>query len=199
MQNSLSLKDAIFFLVSLAIACAVVVFILNDYTKTRAAEIQEQTLSAKQMNPAKNFRSLDSYIIYSPPEGWSKQDQVDHESGNNTWLALTSPDFDSPDSLIINSGIKIFITRSYDLKAQDSLTDRLNAQYPTYDYNIRPIKIGGENAMTMHEDYQGHNRFIYIANGSHLWQISIASKNLDSEQEYDLEINSFLDSIRFKD
>lgn len=198
MQNSLSLKDAIFFLVSLAIACAVAVFILNDYTKTRAAEIQEQTLSAKQINPAKNFKSLDSYIIYNPPEGWSKQDRVDHESGNNTWLALTSPDFDSPDSLIINSGIKIFITRSYDLKAQNNLTDRLNAQYPTYDYNIRPIKIGGENAMTMHEDYEGHHRFICVVNGNYLWQINISSKSLEEEQKYDLEINNFLDSIKFK-
>jgi len=162
-------------------------------------EAQEQAVLEKRSDPSKDFKSLDNYITYSLPEGWRKEDQVDQESGNNTFTILTSDDYESPETFIINSGVRITISRNYDPKAEETLNSKINAQYEFYDYNIRSITIGGKNAMTMHEDYEGHNRFIYIASGLHLWQISIASKDLDSEQKYDLEINNFLDSIQFKD
>ena len=64
MKNSPSLRDVVFLLVGLAIACTVLVFILSDYTKTRAMEAQEQAVLEKRSDPSKDFKSLDNYITY---------------------------------------------------------------------------------------------------------------------------------------
>ena len=199
MKISSSLKDSLFLLASIVVALVVFISIFNDSSKTRAAtEAAEVKDMVESVDPAKDLESLDNYITYSLPEGWNKQDQVDEELGNNTLISLTSPDFDSPETFVVNSGVRIIIDRTYDPAAEETLNTKLNAQYEFYDYNILPMEVGGKNSMTMHEDYEGHNRFIYIADGDHLWQISITSKSLEDEENYQGTIDNFLNSIQFK-
>lgn len=192
-------KDVLFFLASILVASVVFVNIINDFSKTSRASEEKLITDDKVIDPSKDFQSLDNYISYFLPEGWKKEDQVDWEFGLNTLLALTSPDYNSPEPFVVESGVRIIIDRSYDPKPEETLNNKLNAPYEFYDYNIRQIKVSGKNAMTMHEDYKGHNRFIYAADGAYLWQISITSKSLEDEQKYQAEIDSFLNSIKFKD
>ena len=149
-------------------------------------------------DPRKEFKSLETYISYNLPSGWQKKDYVDQEFGNTAYITLTSPDYESPETFIINSGVRISITRTYDTQSEETLSRKLGDKYEIYNYNVMPLKIDGKNAMTMHEDYEGHNRFIYIANGNHLWQISIASKSLEDEAKYEEFIKHFLSSVKFK-
>lgn len=192
-------KDALFLIASILVASVVFVNIVNDFSKTSSAFEEKLKTDDKIIDPSKDFQSLGNYISYLLPEGWKKEDQIDWEFGGNTLLALTSPDYNSPEPFVVNSGVRIIIDRSYDPKSEELLNTKLNAHYEVYDYNIRQIKVAGKNAMTMHEDYKGHNRFIYIAEGNYLWQISITSKSLEDEQKYQAEVDSFLNSITFKD
>lgn len=157
-----------------------------------------EPISTTEPEPKKEFSSLDNYIEYAIPKNWHKEDHVDTEYGNYSYLYLISPDFDSPETFLIKNGIRVSISRGYTANAEQSLSNRLNAEYESYDYDIAPLKINGKNAMTMHEDYEGHNRFIYIADKDYLWQISLSSKSLEDEAKYKTEIDNFLSSIKFK-
>lgn len=164
--------------------------------RTRGSEIVKTTPTP---DPRKEFKSLDNFITYTFPPAWQKEDYVDEQFGQAAYISLKSPDYNSPETFIINSGIGITISRTYDPAAEETLRNKLNAQYQSYVYNVLPIKIAGKNSMTMHQDYEGHHRLIYISNGSHLWQITIASKSLEDESRYQGDIENFLNSIRFKD
>lgn len=199
MKNLSLYKDQLFLLFSIVVVIAVFFNITNDALKTRASAANNLASEEnKPKDPMRNFESLDNFISYSVPKSWQKTDQVDKELGNNTLIALSSPNFESPETFIINKGIRITINRSYDPSAEDTVRKKLNSEYQFYDYNVRAMTIDGKNAMTMHEDYEGHNRFVFIASDNYLWQIGISSKNLDEEQKYESEINTFLNSIKFK-
>lgn len=199
MKNLHALKELIFLLFSIVVCAAVFFNITADVLKSKALGSENKQTLETNKDPLKEYKSLDNYIIYFVPAGWKKTDQVDREFGKNTLIALTSPDFDSPENMTINSGIRVIINRSYDPGSEETLKNKLNARYQFYDYNIRVLTFDNKNAMTMHEDYKGHNRFIYVANGDYLWQIAISSKSLQDEQKYEGEINSVLSSVKFKD
>lgn len=198
MKNPIT-KDLLFLLASILVASVVFVNIFIDFSKTGSAFGKEGKTSEKADDPSKDFRSLDNHISYFLPDGWKKEDQIDREFGKNTLLALTSPDYNSPEPFVVESGVRVIVDRSYDPESEETLNNKLNAQYQFYDYNIRALTLGDKSALTMHEDYKGHNRFIYIADDDYLWQISITSKSLEDEQKYEAEIDSFLNSIKFKD
>jgi hypothetical protein len=189
-------RDQLFLLFSIIVVIAVLFNITNDAFKTNALANNSNPPKIIQ-DPQKDFKSLDNYLSYSIPAQWQKTDQVDQEFGMNTLIALSSPDFESSSSGVIDKGVRVTINRSYDPRPEETVKNKLNTQYPFYDYNIRGLVVDGKNAMTMHEDYNGHNRFIFIASGEHLWQIGISSKNLEEEQRYEAEINSFLNSVKF--
>lgn len=150
-------------------------------------------------DPSLDFVSLDNTISFTLPPSWQKADHLD-PAGLNTYIKLTSPDFNSPEPGIIDSGVGIIIGRVYNLSAADSLKTKLNASYGLDTYNVMPIQIGDQNAMTMHkEEVKINTRMIYIATQTHLWDITITSKSLEDAQKYQGEIDAFLSSIKFKD
>jgi hypothetical protein len=198
MKNLLKYRDIIFLLFSATVFSLVLFNVTTDFLKTKAAASSDSNPWEVKEDPSKDFKSLDNYISYISPIAWKKVDQVDEEFGENTLIALTSPDFESTQSGIISKGIRITINRSYHMQPEETIKSKLNYQYPIYDYNIRPTTLDSKDAMTMHEDYQGHNRFIFAANGNYLWQIAISSKSLEDEQKYEVEIANFLASVKFK-
>lgn len=147
-------------------------------------------------DPSKDLISLDSNLSYTLPALWQKSDHID-PSGKDTYIKLTSPDFNSPEASQVQNGIGIIVDRAYDLKSEDSLKSKLDAVYDFDTYNITSIKINDKNAMTMHQDKNGHLRLIYVATPTHLWEITITSKSLEDEQKYQGDINQFLNSIKF--
>lgn len=187
-------------LITLSLILALVLWInLSDPLAINAQKSKQSKNDQSKFDPAKDFQSLDNHINYLIPEGWGKIDQVDKQFGKSTNIALTSPDFVASNSSVVKSGTKIWISRSYDLKVEETLNNKLNTKYPIYNYNVMAFKVGGRNAMTIYEDLNEHNRFVYIAQGNHLWQITVSSKSLEDEQKYQTIIDAFLDSIRFKD
>lgn len=196
MKNLSNYRDLLFLLFSIAVFLFVLFNITSDFLKTKAATEENANLIVE--DPSKDFKSLNNYISYSVPADWKKIDQVDTGSGSNTLIALTSPDFESSASGAVRAGVRITINRSYELKPEETLKSKLNSSYQFYDYNIRALTLDNKSAMTMHEDYNGHFRFVFVANGDHLWQIAITAKSLEDEQKYEKEINSFLASVKFK-
>lgn len=147
-------------------------------------------------DPAKDLNSLDNSLSYTLPALWKKSDHID-PAGDDTYIKITSPDFNSPEASQVQNGVGLIIDRTYDLKAEVSLKAKLDTVYDFDTYNITPIKLNGKNGMTMHQDKNGHHRLIYIATQTHLWEITITSKSLEDEQKYQGDINTFLNSIKF--
>lgn len=147
-------------------------------------------------DPAKDRNSLDNYISYTLPPIWRKTDYIDTVSGIDTISKIVSPDFNAPETGV-ETGVGIIIDRAYDLNSEDSLKTKLNTVYGFDTYNVMPIKINDKNAMTMHQDKNGHHRYIYIATEKHLWEITITSKSLEEEQKYQGQIDLILNSIKF--
>mgnify|MGYP000137023982 CR=1 FL=1 len=193
-------KEITLLLTGLLLAFTALFLNINNPSWARTLESEKTVLvEQKPVDPAKDFESLDNYLTYSIPMAWIKTGNIDKELGNNTHLKLTSPDFISHEPAIIESGVGIVIDRLYDPKSEESLTVKLNKVYEFDTYNVMPTKIDNKNAMTMHKDSDsGHMRFIYIASGTHLWQLTISSKSLEDEQKYQGEIENFLTSIKFK-
>lgn len=199
MQN-LDTKNKTLVLIILGTILAGVVWVnISDPLKTNAQNPKEPKIDEKFLDPTKDFKSLSNYITYETPQNWTANDQVDEEFGDKTNLSLSSPDFEASQSGAVKTGIKIWISRSYDTNPENTIANKLKATYPVYDYNILSTKIAGKPAMTLHEDLQGHNRFIYVAGLNHLWTITISSNSLEEEQKYESEIATFLNSIQFKD
>ena len=199
MQNILTLRKEFILLITglLLVVLAVNGNFIQTKVSTRGSEAIE-TKPTPTPDPRREFKSLESFISYTVPPAWQKEDYVDEQFGQTAYITLKSPDYNSPETYIINSGLGITISRSYDLNAEETLKNKLNSQYESYVYNILPAKVAGKNAMTMHEDYEGHNRFVYIATEKHLWQITFSSKSLEDESRYQGDIENFLSSIRFK-
>lgn len=199
MKNLSNFKKEITLLV-IGLACVILAIFANfnpAWTQKLTSEAATATPTPTP-DPSKDLISLDNFLTYQPPEAWQKTDYIDIQTGKSTFIKLTSPDFDSPQPSIIENGVGIIIDRSYDINSEETLKNKLNTNYGFDTYNVTPLNIAGKNAMTMHKDADGHHRFIYIANGNHLWEISIASKSLEDEAKYQGHIETFLASIQFK-
>ena len=200
MQNILTLKKEFILLITgllLVILAMNASYISRRVLSSKGSELSAQAIATPTPDPSKDFNSLDSSVAFTLPPSWKKVDHIDSAAGTNTYIKLTSPDFQAPDPVNLQSGVGIVINRVYDLKAQDTLNNKLNAQYNFDTYNVTPLEIGGQNAMTMHKDNSGHFRIIYVATHTHLWEITITSKSLEDEQRYQSDINTFLTSIKF--
>lgn len=199
MQNILSLKKEFVLLITglllviLAMNAAYVQTIVSS-KPTNAVEI----IPTPTPDPSLDLVSLDNALSFTLPASWQKADHLD-PSGLNTYIKLTSPEFNSPEPGVIDSGVGIIIGRVYNLNAADSLKTKLNASYDLDTYNVMPIQIGDQNAMTMHKEGLNINaRIIYVATQNHLWDITITSKSLEDEARHQSQIDFFLDSINFK-
>lgn len=165
-----------------------------SFLQTRGSELAQVTPTPTP-DPAKDRNSLDNYISYTLPPMWRKTDYIDTASGIDTITKIVSPDFNALETGV-ESGVGIIIDRTYDLNAEDSLKAKLNTVYGFDTYNVMPIKINDKNAMTMHQDKNGHHRYIYISTGKHLWEITITSKSLEDEQKYQGQIDIILNSLK---
>lgn len=200
MQNILTLKKEFILLITgllLVILAMNASYISRGILFSKNSNLNSQATASPTPDPSKDFTSLDSKISFSLPPSWTKVDHIDSTAGTNTYIKLTTPDFQAPDPVNLQSGLGIVINRIYDLKAEDSLNNKLNAQYSFDTYNVTSLKIGDKNAITMHKDNSGHYRIIYVATPTHLWDITITSKSLEDEQRYQADINTFLNSIKF--
>lgn len=197
MQNILTLKKEFILLITglLLVVLAMNGNFIHNLVSTRNSQAIE-VKPTPAPDPSKDLSALGD-ITYVLPAGWQKVDHVD-PSGLNTYIKITSPDFNSPQPGLIDSGIGIVIGRVYDLNAEESVKAKLNASYDFDTYNVIPLKINNKNAVSMHKD--GINidgRFIFVATNSHLWDITITSKNSEDAQRYQGDIDTFLDSINF--
>lgn len=198
MQNILGLKKEFLLLIT-GLILVIIALNGNVLSKTVLSRStgQLETVPSPTPDPAKDLTSLYTKLTFTLPQNWQKTDHTDLAAGQNTYIKITTPDFQAPDPANVQSGIGIVVNRTYDLKAEESLKTKLNAQYDFDTYNVMPLRIGDKNAMTMHKDNSGHYRIIYVATQTHLWDITITSKSLEDEQRYQSDINTFLDSIKF--
>lgn len=199
MQNILSLKKEFILLIT---GLLLVILAMNgNYVQTMVSTRSSNAIAIKPTptpDPSLDKASLDSAISFTLPASWKKADQID-PSGINTYLKLTSSDFQSSTPGVIDSGVGVVIGRVYDLKAGESVRSKLSASYGLDTYNVMPLSIAGQNGMTMHKDGANINaRIIYVATQTHLWDITITSKSLEDAQKYQGEIDAFLNSIKFK-
>lgn len=198
MQNILSLKKEFILLIT---GLLLVILALNgSVIQTIIAKRSSESIETKPTptpDPSKDLASLDDSIKYTLPASWQKVDHLD-PAGLNTYIKITSPDFNSPEPGLVSSGVGIVIGRNYDLNAGEAVKSKLNASYDLDIYNVTPLQVSNQNAISMQKDGANVNaRIIYVATKTHLWDITITSKSLEDQSRYQGEINSFLSSINF--
>lgn len=134
----------------------------------------------------------DENLSYEVPQGWKKT--VNEYGG----IKLTSPEYqlDKNEMYVVN-GLSIHIT-GVSADDPEGYIDRIFSDPLPYDINKKNFTIAGKKAMSFNEDYEGHRLFIYIAVKNIVWVITVQSKDMPSEISYQNVIDSFINSLKFK-
>ena len=134
----------------------------------------------------KEDQSIDEYISYGIPPGWKKEG-MDFTKR----IYINSPSFSRGDLDGNNgSGVGIIITRR--------LTFGNTLEEFKKGLDIKNLIIGNLNAQSFHNDLQGHKLFYNVIQNRYLWTFEIQSPSLSEENNHQSEIDSFINSIRFK-
>lgn len=154
------------------------------------------------VSPTPTEPKIDDLISYQIPKNWIKK--VIYEADNNgneiNRITLSSPNFEEGKSFNVKAGASISINRTKNenpLRVLDSIIKEDSANL-NYRYDRKRIKVDGYESVSLHEDYEGHSKFYYIAKNNYLWQISVRSPSLNEEKSYEALINSFIESLKFR-
>jgi hypothetical protein len=162
-----------------------------------------QTLDQKTNNTPVEIEQIpvDDKITYTIPSGWTKENGLAY-SNSEADVVLKSPNYQIDDMGVGTSqGMSIFLSASPLENNKTLKTEKsgLKEQYPAFS-DISDTKVAGIDAIKYHNDGEGqiHSLIYFVIYRDHSLLVVISTKNLATEESYQNQINSFINSIRFR-
>ncbi|HSX19295.1 MAG TPA: PsbP-related protein [Candidatus Saccharimonadales bacterium] len=165
-----------------------------DINNKKLLEILK-TFSYTQKEP-----SLDEFISYTLPKGWTKDSEVGTNSDPDKNIFLHSPGNDLRPGPFIEEGAWMDFDR-YESDPKITLKEQLsinsNPTFPTL------IKIDGLDTYNAFHCYEGCSDIYYVEKGAYTWQIEFgcvlcSTKSETDKNKFARDRDAFLNSIKFK-
>lgn len=140
--------------------------------------------------------SITEYFTYTLPPGWKKQSE-DRGEGS---IEFSSSDYKADEGAGYTlQGVSIRVVR--DIVSQNKTLQELANEYKSPDNktnDIQPIQIGGLPGLVRHDNWEGHYQIYYVVKDKFLWRLIVSTANLEDENKHRQEIDTFINSIKFK-
>lgn len=195
--------------VAIVIILILIIPILGDFYQAKFSEVKKsvtQVLTVSSPIPwtpqptPTPVVSVDNLVTYEIPDGWRKEVSGRSSAVYSENVVLMSSEYQTPAPMFVEHGASIslsYLVTTYD--TVDALENIVNDDSLPYNYDKKSLTIGGKQAISFHEDYEGHHLFYNIADNSRLWQIAVTTPNLEVENSFRPQIEAFISSIKFKE
>jgi hypothetical protein len=135
---------------------------------------------------------ITSHFTYILPKGWKFQGE-DYQSA-----AFTSADYQTDKNVgYVTKGVMASILR-YPMPLDKTLLDVVNNTPDKVTEDTKPFVLDGLKGFTRHYNWESHSQAFLFSKDKFMWQIYIITKDLSDENDHRQEIDSFVNSIKFK-